>query len=152
MSDAQNRMQTPEGRESLHDEEIIKIAGVIVASICGGAWAVMDEFGTGSLMDMSNPALEAYRSSSAWNPARQDNKIRSRPNAPGQVDIFGNSVNGKGKGGHDLEAEGKMTPQPPSHAVETAMRWMANGRFKAVIQGVINSFPFGKFIICDTTK
>jgi hypothetical protein len=149
LEESQQNMLTAEGRESLHDDEIIDIANVIVAGISGGAWAVMDEMGTGSLLDSGNPALAAYKNSPMWNPARRDNKIRSRPNQSGQVNIFGQSVNGRGKGGHDLEAAGKVTPQPPSHAIETAMRWMKAGRMRSVIQGVVKSFPFGKFIICD---
>jgi hypothetical protein len=152
LAEAKQRMLTPEGAESLHDEEIVDIANVIIASISGGAWAIMDEFGTGSLMDTSNPALAEYKKSPAWNPARQDNKIRSRPNAPGQVDIFGNPTNGQGKGGYDLEAAGKVTPQPPSHAIETAMRWMRNGRMQSKIQEVVRNFPFGKFIEVYKTK
>jgi hypothetical protein len=152
LAEAKQRMLTPEGKESLHDEEIVDIANVIVASISGGAWAVMDEFGTGSLMDTSNPSLAEYKKSPVWNPARQDNKIRSRPNAPGQVDIFGNPTNGQGKGGYDLEAAGKVTPQPPSHAIETAMRWMRNGRMQSKIQEVVRNFPFGKFIEVYKTK
>lgn len=146
------RMLTPEGKESLHDEEIEEIAGVIVASIVGGAWAAMDEFGTGSLMDVPPDILAKYKNSPMWNPARLDNKIRSRPDAPGQIDIFGNPVNGYGKGGYDLEAAGKVTPQPPSHAMETAMRWMKNGRFRSKIQEVVRNFPFGKFIEVYKTK
>ena len=150
--ESKQRMLTPEGIESLHEDEIKDIANVIVASISGGAWAVMDEYGTGSLMDVSNPALDKYKNSPAWNPARRDNKIRSRPNAPGQVDIFGNPVNGHGKGGYDLEKEGKVIPMPPSHAIETAMRWMKNGRMRSVIHGVVKNFPFGKYIEVYKTK
>lgn len=145
---AKQGMLTPMGNESLHDEEIVDIANVMTASIVGGAWAAMDEHGTGSLMDTSSPAFEAYRNSKMWNPARHDTKIRSRPDAPGQIDIFGKPVKGKGKGGVDLEALG-YTPTPPSHAMETAMRWMANGRMREVLQKIINSFPFGSFIIVD---
>lgn len=146
LAEAKQRMLTPEGAESLHDEEIKVIAGVIVASVVGGAWAAMDEFGTGSLMDTSNPALNEYKNSPMWNPARHDNKIRTRPNMPGQIDIFGNPVNGRGAGGYDLEAAGVFNPQPPSHALQTAARWMKNYRFRQKIKEVISNFPFGKFI------
>lgn len=147
--ESKQRMQTTKGKESLHDEEIIDIANVIVAGISGGAWAALDEFGSGSLMDTSNHALEEYKNSHAWNPARNDTRIRTRPNAPGQVDIFGNPINGKGKGGFDLEEAGKVSPTPPSHAIQTAARWMKNGRMQSKIKQTIATFPFGRFFIVD---
>lgn len=148
---AKQGMLTPEGEWDLQAEEIVVIANVIVASIVGGPWSALDEFGKGSLLDENNPALAAYKNSTMWNPARQDNKIRSRPKQDGQIDIFGNPVDGRGKGGHDLEEKGgKYSPSPPSHAVQTAMRWMKNGRMQKKIHDVVNRFPFGKFIICDT--
>ncbi len=152
LAESKQRMLTPEGIESLHEDEIRDIANVIVASISGGAWAAMDEFGTGSLMDATNPALADYKGSDAWNPARQDNKIRTRPDAEGQVDIFGNPVNGHGKGGYDLEKEGKVMAMPPSHAIETAMRHMKDDRMREVIHNTVKSFPFGKYIEVYKTK
>ena len=151
LAEAKQFMLTPEGAESLHDEEITDIANVIIVAISGGAWAAMDEYGTGSLMCESdeNPALNDYKNSQLWNPARHGYKIRSRPDSPGQVDIFGNPVNGKGKGGVDLEAAGIVEPQPPSHAIRTAARWMANGRFQRKIKNTIHAFPFGKYIKVD---
>lgn len=149
LADAQGRMQTAEGKNDLSEEDAEIVANVISVAIVGGAWATMDEFGTGSLMDTSNPALDAYKNSSAWNPARHDNKIRTRPNQSGQVDIFGKPVNGHGKGGFDLEDVGIVSPTPPSHAIQTAAMWMANGRMQQVIKNTVRSFPFGKFIITD---
>lgn len=149
LAEVKQGMLTPEGAEDIDADDIGIVANVIIASIVGGPWAVLDEWGYGSLMDPNNPALEDYKNSGMWNPARRDNKIRSRPKQPGQTDIFGNPVDGRGKGGHDLEADGKVQPQPPSHALQTAMRWMRYGRMREVIQQTVRAFPFGKFIIVD---
>lgn len=150
LNEAKIGMQTPEGKESLHEEDIADIANVIVASIAGGAWAVMDEWGTGSLMDSGNPALDDYKNSSLWNPSRTDTTIRSRPNSPGQIDIFGNPVNGRGKGGFNLEQLGGIySPTPPSHAIENALKWMKLGRMQEKLQQTILYFPFHKYLITD---
>ena len=96
----------------------------------------MDEFGTGSLMDEANPALEQYRNSAMWNPARHDTKIRSRPNAPGQVDIFGRPVRGKGKGGHD-RGKGIVSPSPHLMPIQTA-RWMRDHRMRRKLKKLLD--------------
>jgi hypothetical protein len=154
LAEAKQRMLTAEGAESLHDEEIVDIANVIVASISGGAWAAMDEWGKGSLMDLSNPALQKYMSSGLWNPARgSDPTIRSRSRGT-YTNIFGEQVESKSNvAGIDLEKlGGKFEPRPPSRAIETAMRWMKNGRMQSRIQEVVKSFPFHKFIEVYKTK
>lgn len=151
LTQAKQGMLTPEGADSLHDEEIQDIAGVIVAGIAGGAWAALDEYGKGSLMDMDNPALQEYMNSSLWNPARKnDLSIRSRKRGT-YTNIFGEQVESRSNvPGINLEQlGGKFEPQPPSHAIETAMRWMRHGRMSELIKQTVRTFPFGKFIIVN---
>jgi hypothetical protein len=153
LAEAVQNMQTDDGKASLHEGDIEIVANVITASIVGGAWAALDEFGSGSEMDLFNPALPKYVGGKLWNPARgRDLTIRSRPDAPGQTDIFGKPVNGKGKGGIDLEELGVVNAQQPSHAIQTAMRWMRNGEMRSKIHSVVSTFPFGRFIICNVKK
>lgn len=148
LAEAKSHMLTPEGAESLKPEEITVLGNFIFANVSGGAWAAMDVFGRGSLMDDSNPALADYRVSEFWNPARYDKKIRSRPRGP-YTNIFGETVNSNSNvAGIDIEAKGgKFSPQPPSHALQTAARWMANGRMQKIWQDAIRSFPWGNFIV-----
>jgi hypothetical protein len=113
----------------------------------------MDEFGTGSLMDRSNPALDTYRQSELWNPHRgkhgpDDTAIRSRQAGP-YMNIFGDQVVSHApRPGFNLERlGGKYTPQPPSRAMRTAARWMAAGRAEDIWRKALATFPWGRFII-----
>ncbi len=133
--------------EDWEASDIEEAAGFIAGEVIGGAWAILDTYGRGSLMDTSNPALGEYRNSEYWNPARQDLAIRSRPNKPGQINIFGESVNGLGKGGHLLEDKPGFEPWPPSKAFQVATQVMENGRFCEIVQQAVDSFPWGDFVI-----
>lgn len=149
LDEAKSKMRTPEGAESLTDDEIKDIANVISVSIVGGAWAAIDEFGTGSLMDENNPALSSYKGGDLWNPARTDNKIRTRPAGP-YTDIFGNQKIGRAPiAGVDLEAVGAYSPTPPSHAIRDAARWMGNFKMQKRIRNTLALFPFGKYLKID---
>lgn len=148
--DAQSHMLTPEGRESLHADEIEVLGNFIAAKVVGGAYAAMDNFGKGSEMDPNNPALDDYKNSGLWNPYRHDNTIRSRERGP-YVNIFGETVYSESNiGGINLEekeGDGRFNPQPPSHALETAAKWMRNGRIQAKWQESLRAFPWGRFFV-----
>lgn len=153
LDEARQGMKTPEGAKDLDAETIKDVAGVISALVIGGPWAIIDEFGTGSLMDTSNPFLDEYRNSALWNPARPDNVIRGRP-AGTQPTMFGERTFEGNAPGVDLERLARAgviseeyLPQPPSKALRTAARWMANGRFQKVIKGILETFPWGKYLV-----
>lgn len=153
MREVASHMQHPEARDDLEAGEIEALAGFIAAEVVGGAWAVMDNYGTGSLMDRDNPALPAYKQSELWNPYRgkhgpDDTAIRSRKAGP-YKNIFGETVVSRAPvPGFNLERlGGKYEPWPPSHAFETAARWLAVTRLEKIWREALNTFPWGKFII-----
>lgn len=147
LAESKQGMLTPEGKESLHDEEITDIANVVTASIAGGAYAALDEWGKGSGMDLLNPALGDYMGGDLWNPLRDSTTIVGRPEGF-YTNIFGERVYSSGKlAGRPLE--NSLPPSPPSHAMQTAMKWMESYRFRQKIRLVIQEFPFHKFIITD---
>lgn len=145
LAEAQSHMRTPEGAASLREGEIEAVAGWITGQVIGGAWAILDEWGYGSLMDTSNPALDAYRQSNLWNPDRHDLAIRTRKGP--YIDIFGRPQKGSKVGGINLEKKGEFSPQPPSHAMQTAMRWMRTGTIQKILLDAIATFPFHQYII-----
>jgi hypothetical protein len=154
LAESQAGMRTPEGRDDLTAGAIKDVAGILSASIIGGPWATMDEFGTGSRLDSDNPFLGDYIRGDTWNPARNDYAIRGRP-AGEQPTIFGDRRQFKGNApGVNLERLAEkgivgpeFLPQEPSKAIRTAMRWMAQGRFQRVIAGAVQTFPWHKYLI-----
>lgn len=144
-------MQTREGAESLHEGALYEIADTLVAEVVGGAWAAMSEWGTGSRMDISNPALEHYMDGDLWNPYRNDIAIRSRDSRDNPyVDIFGKTRKTRSRrGGINLEKHksGKYKPIPPSHALRTAARWMRQGRLQQVLSQAVSGMPWHKFVV-----
>ena len=152
LSGAEGRMFTPEGRADIEALPVEELTGIILTSIVEGPWAIMDEFGKGSTMDTQNPFLAQYRNSSLWNPSRHDLVIRGRP-AGSYVNIFGETKRSSGRAdGADLEriadiaGKENYRPRPPSQALQTAMRWMAGGRFQKAILSVLETFPWGNYL------
>lgn len=151
-------VERPEAIDDWTEGDIDEIAGVITAQIAGGGWAVMDEFGRGSLMDITNPALEEYIGSIYWNPLRHDKAIRGRP-AGAYVDIWGNTRYSHGSmAGTNLEEldekkplrfQGDFEPWQPSKAMRTAMQVMREGRFQEIIQEAVDDFPWSRYLIVE---
>jgi len=153
LADAEGKMFTAEGRADIEAMPVSDVAGIITAIITEGPWAILDEFGRGSEMQQDNPFLAQYRGSNLWNPERSDLAIRGRP-AGSQPTMFGERVfkgNAAGRNLEELAQKGvidkKYLPSPPSKALQTAMRWMAVGRFQEVIAETLKAFPWGAYLI-----
>jgi hypothetical protein len=150
--EAESHMRTGEGKGDLHIGEIEVLADIMTAKILSGPWGLIDAFGTGSKMDLSNPALSDYTSSEYWNPDRNDLNIRtwSKENAAGKTDMFGRPRKGSNVGGIDLEGKtvGGVTieAQAPSHAFTAAMAWMRHIHIRRILTDAIERFPFHQYI------
>lgn len=142
---------TPEGAEGLTFADIRDVSNVLIAEIVGNMDTIMSEWGTGSLMDTSNPDLAAYQADSdRWNPERVGNRVYGRKKGDTYINIYGKKVTSTGLyEGVDMEAENFYIPTPPSNAVRNATRWMKNGRLQEIIQSVLATFPYHKYIITD---
>ena len=160
--DAIQGLRTNEAKAELSKDVVIIIAGIVTTSVIGGPWTVMDEFGTGSAMDMNNPHLIAYIQGPYWNPARTGVAGYPRVGRPkGQyIDIFGkvqiSKGNAKGINLEKLARKGKLPktflPTPPSNTLQIAIRWMNNGRFQQLTIQAVKSFPWHKYLIVTNTK
>ena len=88
-----------------------------------GQKAWIAEYGSGSLLDRSNPGLAEYMDSGKFNREREDFEIRTRKGE--YTDLDGELHMGSGLGGeHGLNAEtiGRpVTPHPASHVMKEAL-------------------------------
>lgn len=115
-------------RERLDSEDKAHLLRRLVA----GPLAVMDSWGTGSLMDKENPALPGYIGSELYNPARAaapGAPITGRPEGPYR-NIFGETVLSSGAmEGLNLEEfpGSPVRPRSPSFAFQNAEKWFAAG-------------------------
>lgn len=148
-----------EARTDWEKTEVIEAAAYLLScEVIGGAWATMDEWGTGSLMDTDNPHLDDYKASSMWNPHRGDTRIRTRRAGP-YVNIFGlPQISTAPYPGIDLErkaserrSEGKpvnfpILVTPPSHALRMAIEWIRTGRLDEIVGKVMQVFPFSNYL------
>ncbi|NLW79056.1 MAG: hypothetical protein GXY32_06560 [Ruminococcaceae bacterium] len=105
----------------------------LVRRLVAGPLAVMDSWGTGSMMDTGNPALPGYIGGPLYNPARGTQPgapITGRPEGP-YVNIFGETVVSSGAmEGLNLEAFPGLPirPREPSYAFQNAEKWFAASR------------------------
>jgi hypothetical protein len=148
VAEVEGHMQQPEASNDVFPEAVKVFSKMITATVVFGPHAIMDSYGTGSLMDTENEYLEEYMKSEFWNKYRgSDTTIRSRERGK-YSNIFGeDQYSPSNVPGIDLEAAGKAKPTPPSHAIKTALRWIiASNRSSQIIDDVIKRFNIGAYI------
>lgn len=133
---------SPDGKLDSERDGIVELADTYIRAQCSFyANALMDSYGTGSLMDKDNPYFDEYASSGLYNTARGD-----APGAPilgrekEYTNIYGEKVETSGHNrGKNLEGRyirdketGKLVyiePREPSYAIQNAEVWlMQDGR------------------------
>lgn len=119
------------GETEKEDAELI--VNFITSQVIFYADAIMQSFGTGSLMDRKNPYLAEYINSGRWNPERFTYTIVGRESGSYE-NIYGETVQSSGRmRGKDLEK--KYKPISPSYSIQRAEEWLLkdNGKIKRII-------------------
>ncbi|MEE1493102.1 MAG: hypothetical protein UGF45_14150 [Massilioclostridium sp.] len=143
-SETRQQMMTSDGKDDISRGLSNDNRALLHREIIGGAWAIMDAYGTGSEMSLTNPALAEYRNSSLWNPARNGSEIVGRPVGT-YTDIFGEQKKSTGKKA-GVNLEGFYDTIPPSNAFEQALAWLrAGNRMETKFQKCISTFNFSRY-------
>lgn len=159
-------LKTPQSKMDVVRQMAKYKAGVITGQVISGAYAIMDSYGTGSLMDKSNPFLDEYKATSSWsvpmyNPIRlQKNTtaILGRPKGRYRP-ITGGSRTSRGRmEGLNLEeaaslvtksgkirASTSVKPALPSKAIQTSFDWIAKTRINKEVMRTVQNFNFARF-------
>lgn len=125
------RREATSGLENFNDTKIEipkEVKGFIVSKVFFYADAVMESYGTGSLMDRENPFLQQYISSSNFNRFRDRKNlyIAARKRGEPYTNIYGEKKTGKGNNpGFNLERTGieKYQPKQPKYTIQRAEDW-----------------------------
>jgi hypothetical protein len=158
----------PNAKMDLVREQVKIQAGIISGRVVAGAYAIMDSYGTGSLMDMTNPFLNEYIQTANWgipmfNPLRLRRRnfaILGREKGVYRV-ITGDPPRRRSKGrmaGLNLEELSSMVtktgkvkfstravPIYPSKALQTAFRWIVYTRINKEVMKTVQNFNFARF-------
>ena len=109
----------------LEDAFLNYAANEISVSCATYGWAVLESFGTGPKMDLTNQELANYISGELWNPLRTDTTIVGRKEGS-YVNFFGESAESTGsKAGKSIGGWGKGIK--PTHAIQNAEKKLDRG-------------------------
>lgn len=141
-SEVQGGMNTSGGKNDIEKQKLDDVEkGILKRQIVAGALAIMDSWGTGSMMDKSNPILQEYKGSALWNPARTGNAIVGRPKGT-YTDILGEQQESSGAlKGVNLEKlpNSPIKARAPSGAFQDAQAWL-KGNMQETLQKISKEF------------
>lgn len=123
----------------------------VIAYLKANPAALADSFGTGSLIDESNPYLNEYFSSKNINPLRKDKRIYGRP-AGRYINILdGKPRTSSGKfAGDPIEHIAK--PSSPTHSIQTATNFFCRTQVPIAIKEAVRELKLSKYITEDNAK
>lgn len=125
------RREATQGLENFNDTktELPKeIKGFIIGKVFFYADAIMESYGTGSLIDRNNPFLSEYINNANFNRFRDKNNlyIAARKHGEPYTNIYGEKqVGGGNNPGFNLEKTGieKYQPKSPKYTIQQAEDW-----------------------------
>lgn len=139
------------------DAEVKASSGIIfnkvIAYLEANPAALADTFGTGSLIDESNPYLQEYFSSGLINPLRKDKRIYGRPAGEyiNVLDLHGKPRTSKGKyAGVPIEHIAK--PSKPTHAIQQEFELFYTTNVPEAIREAVKKLKLSKYITEENIK
>lgn len=137
------------------DAEVKASSGIIsnkvIAYLEANPAALADTFGTGSLIDESNPYFREYFSSGLINPLRKDKRIYGRP-AGRYINVLdGKPRTSSGKlAGVPMEHIAK--PSNPTHAIQQELEFFYASNVPEAIREAVKKLKLSKYITEENTK
>lgn len=123
----------------------------ITASAIFYAHSILESYGTGSKMDITNEALGEYIHGEFWNPVRQRSAIAGRRKGM-YTNIFGEKVYSEGRFA-GREIENMIAPQKPSFGIQNAERKLNQGLSEnGYVIRTLRSYANDFFENVDTSK
>lgn len=127
----------------------------IITYLKANSYLIINNYGTGSKMDMNNPGLSEYMRSQVWNPIRKDKTIVGRKKGSYKNIFGGTSYSSGSMAGKRIEYKrfrfksGKyfeILPLQPSHAVETAINWYFIDWLPTAVNNAIKKLNYSKYL------
>lgn len=141
LSDAKQHLESED--QEMQQAVFDMAANQITAAAVFYAHSILESYGTGSKMDISNEDLGEYIHGEFWNPDRRSYAISGRREGF-YTNIFGEEVYSKGRF-RGREIENMIAPRKPSFGIQNAEKKLnaglqENGYVMRILRGYANEF------------